>query len=404
MQDHAPNKYFTKQQLEKISKCFTEDQQEDILVLAEQCANTPRGRIRKPRVRKPVPGHIGRPINSFMAYRSRIQADIREFCPTANHRVISKIIARWWAAIDETEKDVYRAIAAKAKKDHLEKYPGYTFRPKPKRNKKLAAAKANEADKSSTHEEEQEATDQDYKPSPRFSCRVERAQYYQQEQQYQQQAILGYPTRALNEGASSLYFQPPVNYVPLPLGENGLNLDTNNATMYVDPALLHNGYMDINAAEPLSFGLETDPAMYSVMASSTPSSQMLETPLLDYYQSPVSLSYPVLGHQSSGYQQTMQQAMQQHQHQQHYHQQQQQQLNTPHLLDQTIIPASYSNAYGKLFDTLGHSSSASSSDLLHAPTSSTQANADFASNMYGTGNPSIVFQEQPKQWVYYNFN
>ena len=121
MQDHAFNKYFTKQELEKISKCFTEDQQKDVLNLGEQCANTPRGRIRKPRVRKAVPGHIGRPINSFMAYRSKVQADIRQFCPTANHRVISKIIAKWWRAINEKEKDIYRVIAAKAKEDHLEK-------------------------------------------------------------------------------------------------------------------------------------------------------------------------------------------------------------------------------------------------------------------------------------------
>lgn len=121
MQDHALNEYFTKQELEKMSKCFTKDQQKDVLDLGEQCAKTPRGRIRKPRVRKTVPGHIGRPINSFMAYRSKVQADIRQFCPTANHRVISKIIAKWWKAIDEKEKDVYRVIADQAKKDHLEK-------------------------------------------------------------------------------------------------------------------------------------------------------------------------------------------------------------------------------------------------------------------------------------------
>lgn len=121
MQDHASNQYFTKDELEQIRRWFTEDQQKDVLDLGEQCAKTPRGRIRKPRVRKPVPGHIGRPINSFMAYRSKIQADIRYFCPTANHRIISKIIAKWWKAIDEKEKNIYRAIADKAKKDHLEK-------------------------------------------------------------------------------------------------------------------------------------------------------------------------------------------------------------------------------------------------------------------------------------------
>ncbi|EPB88747.1 hypothetical protein HMPREF1544_04386 [Mucor circinelloides 1006PhL] len=367
-----------------MSKCFTKDQQKDVLDLGEQCAKTPRGRIRKPRVRKTVPGHIGRPINSFMAYRSKVQADIRQFCPTANHRVISKIIAKWWKAIDEKEKDVYRVIADQAKKDHLEKHPGYTFRPKPKKNKKPTATKAKEAVKSATQED---VKDPDYIPSPLFSCKVEKDYHYQQ--QSQQQAQLGYVDTAMNEDASSCYFQSIANYAPVPLEEDSLNLDTNNATMYVDPALLHNDYMDINAAEPIPFDFEADPAMFALLANSTPASQMLETPSLEYYQSPVSLSHPLLGHQV-GFQQTIQQAMQ-HQHQQQ--QQQEQQLDTPHLLDYTVIPAGYSNEYGKLFDSLDSSSSVSSSDLLHTPISNTQANNDFVNFIYGTGNPNIIFLE-----------
>lgn len=273
----------------------------------------------------------------------------------------------------------------------MHRHPGYTFRPKPKKNKKPAAAKAKEADKSAAQEG---VKDPDYIPSPHFSCRVDRELHHQQEQQYHQQAALGYPDSVLSHGASSLYFQPAVNYTPVPL-EVGLNLDTNNATMYVDPALLHNGYMDINAAEPISFGLEAGQSMFAVLSSSTPSSQMLETPSLDYFHSPASLSHPVLGHQSSGYQQTLQQAM-------HHHQQQL--LDTPHLLDQTVIPATYSNEHGKLFDSLDSSSSASSSDHLHTPISRTQAHSDFASYMYSTGNPSIVFPEQSEQWLNHNFN
>ncbi|CAO3639151.1 unnamed protein product [Mucor fragilis] len=270
----------------------------------------------------------------------------------------------------------------------MHRHPGYTFRPKPKKNKKPVTTKAKEADKSANQED---VKDSDHMPSPRFSCRVERERYYQQEQQYQlQQVPLAYANPVLSEGASSLYFQPTIDYVPAPL-EDGLSLDTNNDAMYVDPALLHNGYMDINAAEPISFGLETDSAMFALMTNSTPSSQMLETPSLDYFQSPISLSHPVLGHQPSGYQQIMEQAMQQ-------------QLDTPHMLDQTVIPADYSNEYGKLFDSLDSSSSASSSDLSHMPVSNTQANNDFVSYMYGTVNPNITFPEQQEQWLDYQIN
>lgn len=82
----------------------------------------------------------------------------------------------------------------------------------------------------------------------------------------------------------------------------------------------------------------------------------------------------------------------------------QQQLDTPHMLDQTVIPADYSNEYGKLFDSLDSSSSASSSDLSHMPVSNTQANNDFVSYMYGTVNPNITFPEQQEQWLDYQIN
>ncbi|CAO0801615.1 unnamed protein product [Mucor circinelloides] len=266
----------------------------------------------------------------------------------------------------------------------MHRHPGYTFRPKPKKNRKPTATKAKEAVKSATQED---VKDPDYIPSPLFSCKVEKDYHYQQ--QSQQQAQLGYVDTAMNEDASSCYFQSIANYAPVPLEEDSLNLDTNNATMYVDPALLHNDYMDINAAEPIPFDFEADPAMFALLANSTPASQMLETPSLEYYQSPVSLSLPLLGHQV-GFQQTIQQAMQ-HQHQQQ--QQQEQQLDTPHLFDYTVIPAGYSNEYGKLFDSLDSSSSVSSSDLLHTPISNTQANNDFVNFIYGTGNPNIIFLE-----------
>lgn len=266
----------------------------------------------------------------------------------------------------------------------LHRHPGYTFRPKPKKSKnskKLVNAKAAGI---------KNDDDQDYKPSPPFAYMAEKDDY--QHQQHK----LSYCDLPIDENAVSSYYYPSiVNYVPVPLSDqDGSNVNNNEDDMYVDPALLNNGYMDINAAEPIHFDNDSDPTIYAFLSNSTPATQMLETPSLEYFQSPMSFSHQVLDHQSR-YQQQM-------------HQQQQQRQDTPYLLDHTIIPSDYSKEYGKLFDTLGVSDSASSSSdtLLHTPTSVSNQNIqteDFIDFIYGTSNPNIVFTE-PHNWGNINTN
>ncbi|KAG2237937.1 hypothetical protein INT48_002498 [Thamnidium elegans] len=78
---------------------------------------------------------IPRPMNCFMTYRVEKQQHIVEQCPGANHRDISKIVAKWWRELPAAEKEPYRIKAAKAKAEHLEKYPEYKFCPKKKASK-----------------------------------------------------------------------------------------------------------------------------------------------------------------------------------------------------------------------------------------------------------------------------
>ncbi|CAO3624249.1 unnamed protein product [Mucor hiemalis] len=118
---------------DELCKYFTSDQIQDLLDLEELCDKITPGRIRRNRVRKVDPNHIPRPINSFMTYRTEKQALIRKFCPTANHRVISKMVAKWWHSLSSSQKASYVEQAKNAKAAHTEKYPDYTFRPKPKR-------------------------------------------------------------------------------------------------------------------------------------------------------------------------------------------------------------------------------------------------------------------------------
>ncbi|KAI8380914.1 uncharacterized protein BYT42DRAFT_286012 [Radiomyces spectabilis] len=72
---------------------------------------------------------IPRPMNCFLAYRLEKQSEIVARCPGANHRDISKIIAKWWKETSEEEKAVYREKARLAKLAHNQQYPDYKYKP-----------------------------------------------------------------------------------------------------------------------------------------------------------------------------------------------------------------------------------------------------------------------------------
>ena len=61
---------------------------------------------------------VPRPMNCFLAFRLEKQNEIVSRCPGANHRDISKIIAKWWKEISEEEKEPYRERARLAKIAH----------------------------------------------------------------------------------------------------------------------------------------------------------------------------------------------------------------------------------------------------------------------------------------------
>ncbi|GAA5797486.1 hypothetical protein HPULCUR_002873 [Helicostylum pulchrum] len=129
----------------ELAKYFNLQQQQDMMALETLCLQTPPGRIRRARVRKIRPNHIPRPVNSFMSYRTEKQFIIRQFCPTANHRDISKMVAKWWHNVSSTEKAIFVNKAKLAKENHNKQYPDYTFRPKAKRLDKKTVTKKKES-------------------------------------------------------------------------------------------------------------------------------------------------------------------------------------------------------------------------------------------------------------------
>ncbi|CDH53131.1 predicted protein [Lichtheimia corymbifera JMRC:FSU:9682] len=107
---------------------------EDVKILAEQTMiHAGKQRRRRTRTRGFDPNHIPRPVNCFMLYRIEMQKYIRKHCPYANHREISKIVAKWWHQETEEIKNEFRSAADKVKMEHRNKYPEYKYAPKKKK-------------------------------------------------------------------------------------------------------------------------------------------------------------------------------------------------------------------------------------------------------------------------------
>ncbi|KAI9023817.1 hypothetical protein CLU79DRAFT_845230 [Phycomyces nitens] len=81
------------------------------------------------------PFKVPRPMNCFLAYRLAKQSEIVARCPGANHRDISKIIAKWWKEATEEEKAPFREQAVQAKEEHARMYPNYKYTPQKKPNR-----------------------------------------------------------------------------------------------------------------------------------------------------------------------------------------------------------------------------------------------------------------------------
>ncbi|KAG0938052.1 hypothetical protein G6F57_009618 [Rhizopus arrhizus] len=85
------------------------------------------------KAKKTEKASIPRPLNCFLFYRLEKQKEILAQCPGANHRDISKIIAKWWKDATEEEKEPFREQARIVKEEHYRMHPTYKYQPK-KRN------------------------------------------------------------------------------------------------------------------------------------------------------------------------------------------------------------------------------------------------------------------------------
>ncbi|KAI0761690.1 hypothetical protein BD413DRAFT_485624 [Trametes elegans] len=86
--------------------------------------------------RKKKPGHIKRPPNAFMIYRSELCRK-RKINRTVvkDHRQISRIAGELWNKLCVAEREPYHALAEEAKLQHAAKYPDYKYSPVYRRDK-----------------------------------------------------------------------------------------------------------------------------------------------------------------------------------------------------------------------------------------------------------------------------
>ena len=80
--------------------------------------------------RKRDPGHIPRPPNAFMLFRSDFWAkEKNKLTVERDHRMISRIAGLEWNKLSEAQRAPYRNMAELAKERHAQVYPNYKYTP-----------------------------------------------------------------------------------------------------------------------------------------------------------------------------------------------------------------------------------------------------------------------------------
>ena len=74
-------------------------------------------------------GHIARPMNSFMLYRSAYADRIKQYCRENNHQVVSQVSGASWPMEPKEIRELYEKYATIERDNHHAAHPEYKFAP-----------------------------------------------------------------------------------------------------------------------------------------------------------------------------------------------------------------------------------------------------------------------------------
>ncbi|KAF8139935.1 hypothetical protein EV363DRAFT_1311173 [Boletus edulis] len=83
-------------------------------------------------------GHIPRPPNAFMVFRSWLWNKDNLKSIERDNRNVSRIAGRYWNALSEAERAPFRSLAEEAKARHAQLYPEYRYSPGSQKKPKVA--------------------------------------------------------------------------------------------------------------------------------------------------------------------------------------------------------------------------------------------------------------------------
>jgi hypothetical protein len=89
-------------------------------------------------------GHIARPMNSFMLYRSAYADRVKQYCRENNHQIVSQVSGASWPLEPKEIRELYEKYASMERDNHHAAHPTYKFAP----NKNGSAKKRKDLDDS----------------------------------------------------------------------------------------------------------------------------------------------------------------------------------------------------------------------------------------------------------------
>lgn len=106
--------------------------------------------------RRLPPGHIKRPRNAFILFRSH--ACVNNLIPTelgiTDHRHVSRIVGNLWKSLPAEEKRIWEEQAEKEKEEHRRAHPDYKYRPVYRREGVVRRRRRKAVDEKEVEEEE----------------------------------------------------------------------------------------------------------------------------------------------------------------------------------------------------------------------------------------------------------